>query len=163
MTSSSKYRNLFMVAAISVFLFACESAPKLAATPKTVVKHREVKAASTPVVAPAETAPTAPTIPAISAEAAALKLGITLYDNGDYNGAIRKLAGSAEIWNGRDKITQVNALKTMAFSYCVTSRIGLCRQKFEQALKLDLDFMLTPSEIGHPIWGPVFAKAKKQR
>ncbi len=163
MRKFSKYRNLFILAVTSVFLFACESAPKLVAPPKPVAKHKEVKAAPSPVVAAVEPAPAAPAIPTISAEVAALKLGITLFDNGDFNGAIRKLAGSTEIWNGRDIKTQVNALKIMAFSYCVTSKVRLCRQTFERALVLDPEFMLTPSEIGHPVWGPVFAKAKKTK
>jgi hypothetical protein len=49
----------------------------------------------------------------------------------------------------------------LAFSYCVTSKAQLCRQQFERALKIDPSFELLPSEIGHPIWGPVFLKAKK--
>jgi hypothetical protein len=57
----------------------------------------------------------------------------------------------------------VTALKYTAFSYCVTSRPAQCRQAFDKALKLDPAFELAPGEYGHPLWGPVFAKAKKER
>ena len=92
---------------------------------------------------------------------AGLKEGIALYNNGDYNGAIRRL-GLADVTGG-SKATQLAALKYTAFSYCVTSRQTLCRQQFDKALKLDSSFDLEPGEHGHPLWGPVFVKAKKSR
>jgi hypothetical protein len=49
----------------------------------------------------------------------------------------------------------------MAFSYCVTSRPAPCRQAFDRALRLDPSFDLAPGEHGHPLWGPVFTKAKQ--
>jgi hypothetical protein len=85
--------------------------------------------------------------------------GIALYNNGDYNGAIRRL-GLADVTGG-SKTTQLAALKYTAFSYCLTSRQTLCRQQFDKALKLDSSFDLEPGEHGHPLWGPVFVKAKK--
>lgn len=90
-----------------------------------------------------------------------LRDGIALYNNGDYNGAIRRL-GLADVTGG-PKTTQLQALKYTAFSYCVTSRQTLCRQQFDKALKLDPSFDLEPGEHGHPLWGPAFAKAKKAR
>ncbi|MBI3230981.1 MAG: TssQ family T6SS-associated lipoprotein, partial [Burkholderiales bacterium] len=61
----------------------------------------------------------------------------------------------------KDKAVQIDAAKFMAFSYCVTNRNALCRQQFERALKLDPSFDLAAGEKGHPLWGPVFLKAKK--
>ena len=90
-----------------------------------------------------------------------LKEGIALYNNGDYNSAIRRL-GAADVTAG-PKATQLEALKYTAFSYCVTSRQTLCRQQFDKALKLDPAFDLEPGEHGHPLWGPVFVKAKKSK
>lgn len=90
-----------------------------------------------------------------------LKEGIALYNNGDYNGAIRRL-GLADVTGG-SKTTQLEALKYAAFSYCLTSRQTLCRQQFDKALKLDSSFDLEPGEHGHPLWGPVFVKAKKSK
>lgn len=92
---------------------------------------------------------------------AGLKEGIALYNDGDYNGAIRRL-GMLDVTSG-PKATQLEALKYSAFSYCLTSRQTLCRQQFEKALKLDPSFDLEPGEHGHPLWGPVFVKAKKSR
>jgi hypothetical protein len=108
----------------------------------------------------AEGAKAAPgSAPAAAADQLALKEGIDLYNNGDYNAAIKRL-GAPEIANG-PKATQLEAIKYTAFSYCVTSRQTLCRQQFEKALKLDPNFDLAPGEHGHPLWGPVFTRAKK--
>lgn len=93
---------------------------------------------------------------------AALKEGIDLYTAGDYNGAVRRLAASNEIW-ASDKAIQLEALKHMAFSYCVTNRPTLCKQQFEKALKLDSNFDLLSGEKGHPLWGPVFDRVKKAK
>ena len=92
---------------------------------------------------------------------AALLEGMTLYDKGDYNGAIKRLA-YANVPTA-PKATQLTALKFTAFSYCLTARQALCRQQFDKALKIDPSFDLDPGEKGHPLWGPVFAKAKKAK
>jgi hypothetical protein len=88
-----------------------------------------------------------------------LQEGLRLYNDGDYNGAIKRL--SARDVNNGPLSTRLTALKYMAFSYCVTSRPGPCRQAFERALRLDPSFDLAPGEHGHPLWGPVFTKAKQ--
>jgi hypothetical protein len=88
-----------------------------------------------------------------------LQEGIRMYNDGDYNGAIRRL--SARDVNNGPLATRLTALKYMAFSYCVTSRPGPCRQAFDRALRLDPSFDLAPGEHGHPLWGPVFTKAKQ--
>lgn len=100
-----------------------------------------------------------------SAEAAAkaaLNAGIALYDNGDYAAAVKKLRTSSEIWSA-NKTVQLDALKYMAFSYCVMSQPVACKQQFDKALKLDPSFELAPGEKGHPMWNPVFDRAKKQK
>ncbi|MES2152795.1 MAG: TssQ family T6SS-associated lipoprotein [Pseudomonadota bacterium] len=118
-----------------------------------------------PSAARAPAAPQAPLVPAaplIAAEQALLQEGIALYNNGDYNGAIKRLS-APEIGASGVKAAQLSALKYMAFSYCVTQRQTLCRQQFEKALKLDPAFDLAPGERGHPLWGPVFTRAKKTK
>ncbi|MFZ6769552.1 TssQ family T6SS-associated lipoprotein [Undibacterium sp. Di26W] len=136
-------------------LLGCETAPTQAPAPnKPVGRQKEI--IITPPLQPLDTTP-AP--PPVSPDVQAMKDGMALYDAGDYNGALKRL-GSLDIWNGHNKDLQVNALKFMAFSYCVTSRVQLCRQQFDRALKLDPTFNLSPGEIGHPIWGPVFLKSK---
>ena len=90
---------------------------------------------------------------------AALKDGIRMYNEGDFNGAIKRLSGR-ELANG-PLAPRLEALKYTAFSYCVTSRPAQCRQAFDKALRLDPDFDLAPGEHGHPLWGPVFTKARQ--
>lgn len=92
-------------------------------------------------------------------ETAALQEGIRLYNDGDYNGAIRRL--SARDVSNAALATRLSALKYTAFSYCLTARPVLCRQSFDKALRLDPAFDLAPGENGHPLWGPVFTKAKQ--
>jgi tetratricopeptide (TPR) repeat protein len=88
--------------------------------------------------------------------------GIRLYDQGNYAAAIRKITSSNEIWYAGVSV-QTEALKYLAFSYCITRREAQCRQEFEKALKLDPEFDLATNEKGHPLWGPVFAKAKARQ
>lgn len=108
----------------------------------------------------ASTITPAPIATPTAAHVASLNDGIMLYDQGDFNGAIKKLSSSPEIWSS-DKVTQISALKYMAFSYCVTSRQLLCRQQFEKILQLDPAFDLEPGEKMHPLWAPAFDQAKK--
>ncbi len=89
----------------------------------------------------------------------ALSEGIALYNDGDFNGAIRKL----NTVKGAEKPVQLSAYKYSAFSYCVTGRKVACRHQFEKALKLDPNFDLEPGEKGHPLWGPVFARVKAKK
>jgi hypothetical protein len=97
--------------------------------------------------------------PTAARHPAALREGIKLYDEGDFNGAIRRLA-LADV-PAEPLAARLTALKYTAFSYCVTNRPGPCRQAFDKALKLDPGFDLGPGEHSHPLWGPVFARAKK--
>ena len=94
-----------------------------------------------------------------SSDQTALRDGIRLYNEGQFDDAIKRLS-SKDIANG-STATRVSALKYTAFSYCVTSRTEQCRQSFERALKLNPKFDLAPGEHGHPQWGPVFTRAKR--
>jgi tetratricopeptide (TPR) repeat protein len=91
---------------------------------------------------------------------AALRDGIRLYNEGDFNGAIKRL-GSNDIRANSPQRVRVDALKYTAFSYCVTSRPKQCEQTFEKILKIDPDFALESGEQGHPLWGPAFERAKR--
>jgi hypothetical protein len=92
---------------------------------------------------------------------AALREGISLYNNGDFTGAIVKL--SAPEIQAADASIRTSALKYTAFSYCVTQRPVPCRQAFDKALRIDAGFTLAAGEAGHPMWGPVFEKARASR
>ena len=144
--------------AAAAILSACDTiGPAIGIKPSAATPT----AVATPAGKPATgTSPTAqPMPPVLSAEQIGLRDGIELYNKGAYNDAIKRLA-VPEVAAGA-KATQLQALKYTAFSYCVTSRQTLCRQSFEKAFKLDSSFDLTPGEHGHPLWGPVFARAKK--
>jgi hypothetical protein len=164
MKTIAPFRQRAFISLVCLLILACESPPKTVSVPaqKIPVKQKETK--PTTVAAPPTTA-NAVEIPRVAstsnADIQALKEGIAMYNDGDYNGALKRLSNATEIWSGRNKSLQVSAFKYMAFSYCVTSKTQLCRQQFERALKIDPSFDLLPSEIGHPIWGPVFLKAKK--
>lgn len=93
--------------------------------------------------------------------AATLREGVRLYNIGEFNNAIAKL-NAPEIQNA-DAATRTSALKYTAFSYCVTQRPVPCRQAFDKALKIDARFDLAPGEEGHPMWSPVFEKARAGR
>ena len=90
--------------------------------------------------------------------AAAMLEGIRLYDNGEFDTAIAKLS-EPEIRTAPGPI-RVEALKYVAFSYCVTRDLADCRHAFDMALSIDPDFALGRGEGGHPMWGPVFEQAK---
>jgi len=100
-----------------------------------------------------------PERPAADRDDVALREGIALYHDGEYNAAIKRLNSSD--MNGASVRNRVTALKYTAFSYCVTNRPAPCRQAFERALRLDGAFELSPGEQGHPLWGPQFARAKQ--
>jgi tetratricopeptide (TPR) repeat protein len=91
---------------------------------------------------------------------AALREGVRLYNEGDFNGAIKRL-GSNDIRASSPLRVRVDALKYTAFSYCVTSRPKQCEQTFEKILKIDPDFTLESGEEGHPLWGPAFERARR--
>jgi hypothetical protein len=110
--------------------------------------------------------PPPPPAPVITPSGRALASGISLYDAGDFNGAIKRLLGAKEIWDDSaspDAVAnKVAANKYLAFSYCVTNRRTQCRKHFVDALKLDANFTLEPTEKKHPVWGPEYERAKKQ-
>jgi hypothetical protein len=159
---------LILATAGSLFLGGCAEFPifdqKSARTPS----HPKAVAArpAPPKAAPVAERDPAPQrdrngdgVPDNIKEGNGLREGMRLYDDGDFNGAIRRLA-ARDVNNG-PLSTRVTALKYTAFSYCVTSRPAQCRQAFDRALRLDPSFDLAPGEHGHPLWGPVFTKAKQ--
>jgi len=84
--------------------------------------------------------------------------GLDFYYKGNYLAAIEKFK-SPELASAPPP-SRVRTLKYLAFSYCVTNQLPACQQAFYDALRIDPQFKLSPSEAGHPIWGPVFLKAR---
>lgn len=87
-----------------------------------------------------------------------LDAGKAHFQNGEYGAAESALLDKS-IWTG-DQRSQVESLKYLAFIYCVTERITLCRHSFYKALQLDPAFELTSAESTHPLWGPEFVLAQ---
>lgn len=140
-----------LVALAAVLLSACAGYGESGGGPNSGRRAEEVLARR----------PVPATIPAQPRHQDALRDGIKLYDEGDFNGAIRRLA--AVDTSGESTANRLLALKYTAFSYCVTARPLPCRQAFDKAIRLDPGFDLAAGEHSHPLWGPVFAKAKKER
>ncbi len=90
----------------------------------------------------------------------ALDQGRKRYEEGRYDLADVWLQEALDVGlaNRRDK---VEAHKLAAFIACVQSRIGDCRRHFKAVLAIDPNFELARAEVGHPMWGPVFAELKK--
>jgi len=144
-----------------VALVGCQSTPPVAEPEPQRAATPEPEAVPPPPVPP----PPVPT-PTVTASGRALAEGVGMYDAGNFNGAIKRLLGAKEIW---DDSTTADALsnklaahKYIAFSYCVTNRRTQCRKHFVDAIKLNADFRLEPTEKTHPVWGPEFERAKKQ-
>lgn len=149
-------KNKTCLIAAALLLAGCESTGPLQQPAQTAVPQKEA--------APAASAPVAAPVPAAPAELPparkALNAGIELYKAGNFNGAIKQLA-APELAKA-DTPLQLEALKYTAFSYCVTSRVTLCRQQFVKAFKLDKSFDLSAGEKGHPLWTPSFERARKE-
>ena len=150
---------IFLITILGAALSGC-AIPQAEQAPPPQVNVPVVEA---PVPAPPPPAPAPPVRTALAADLQALKEGISLYNNGDYSDAIKRLNAAPEIWVSGPKSSQLEAMKYIAFCYCLTGRNTLCRLQFEKALKLDPSFHLAPGENGHPLWGPVFARAKKAK
>ena len=147
----------------AVLLAGCAQTPTAPVSGKTppaptvradAVAPLQHGAASVPAPVPAASA-----VQVAQAAQVALRDGIEAYNNGDYNAAIRKL-GAPDIARS-SKANQLSAIKYTAFSYCVSGRTRQCRQQFDKALRIDPAFELDTGEDGHPLWGPVFAQARK--
>jgi hypothetical protein len=88
-----------------------------------------------------------------------LRRGIRSYEDAEYAAAARQLRSA--VGRGlRASEDKVMAYKYLAFLACSSGRTTACHGEFRNALRVDPTFELAPAEAGHPIWGPVFRKAK---
>ena len=83
--------------------------------------------------------------------------GIRAYDDGNYAAAESALHRSLDrgLKSGRDQAT---AYKLLAFITCTSDRLAECEQSFRAARQADPGFVLSRSEAGHPVWGPVYRR-----
>jgi hypothetical protein len=151
-------RKLLAACLVAILAGGCAEFPIFDKTPSRNATHPKA-AASAERDAPARPRERSRERDDAARDAAALREGIRLYNEGDYNGAIKQL--TARELNNAPVPARVTALKYTAFSYCVTARPVFCRQSFDKALRLDAGFDLAPGEHGHPLWGPVFTQAKQ--
>ena len=83
--------------------------------------------------------------------------GIRAYDDGQYVQAETSLkrALATGLASARDKAT---AHKLLAFITCSSERLAECEAAFRAARAADPAFVLSRSEAGHPMWGPVYTR-----
>jgi Tfp pilus assembly protein PilF len=89
----------------------------------------------------------------------ALLGGMRAYDDGQYVQAEAQLkqALATGLASPRDRAA---ARKHLAFIYCTSQRVPACEAEFRAARRDDPAFALTRAEAGHPLWGPVWLKAR---
>jgi Tfp pilus assembly protein PilF len=87
----------------------------------------------------------------------ALFSGLSAYENGQYVEAEKHFerALSAGLVSSRDT---AEAHKHLAFIYCSNKRTPECEAAFRAARKANSAFVLSRSEQGHPVWGPVYKR-----
>ena len=85
----------------------------------------------------------------------ALLTGIRSYEEAQYADAEKSLSLALSTGFTVKKDAAL-AHKYLAFIYCTTERIDACKQSFRSARLADPAFELSKSEIGHPVWGPVY-------
>jgi len=156
-------RRSYVAAVVAAALVAagCETPSPRQTAPASDAAPPPSRATQRPPQPTPPTQPAKPPVPVKSAAEIALDEGITLYDAGSYNEAIKSLTGAKEIWDGGPDALKVRAYKYVGFSQCVLGRRTACRQQFTEALKLDPGFALEPAERTHPIWGVEYEAAKK--
>ena len=87
--------------------------------------------------------------------------GMKAYEEADYAKAIKMYQDVLK--ETISPADQVLTLKYMAFSYCLTNKMTLCRTEFEKILQLNPAFELDAAEAGHPSWGPPFRTVKAKQ
>ena len=152
--------GVLMVAGCATPTTSADNTPSANAPAPTQGRMPDEPAAS--AVAPPSTSPSMQAeVPAeLSASEKSLASAIATFDRGEYALAIRQLTPLTTD-AALDKASQLRALKSLAFSQCLSRATTACRQSFERAFRLDPKFDLAPAERGHPVWAPEFERARK--
>lgn len=90
-----------------------------------------------------------------------LNNGLAHYKNANYVAAQRALQNALDTGLS-DKQDKLTAYKHLAFIACLNQRQAECRANFRSAFQVDPAFSLTPAEVGHPMWGPVYRSTKEE-
>jgi len=92
----------------------------------------------------------------------ALVDGMRQYEEGAFEAAERSLR--AAISQGlRNHSDEAEAYKRLAFIACAFQRPVDCERNFRAAFDADATFRLGASEVGHPVWGPVYRRVAAER
>jgi hypothetical protein len=83
--------------------------------------------------------------------------GMRAYDDAQYESAERQFKQALALGLAAPK-DRAEAHKRLAFIDCAADRLGECEAEFRLARQADRNFKLSPSEAGHPVWGPVYRK-----
>jgi hypothetical protein len=147
-------RPVSALAVAALVLSACGTAPTTPPQPAPPVP---------PPVAPPQPPPTA-SIASLYRQPAERSLvdGIRLYEEASFRpaeAALRRALGEG-LADRRDRAT---AFKYLAFITCAFDRVAECEASFAAAFDADPAFTLGESEVGHPLWGPVYARIAAQR
>jgi hypothetical protein len=86
--------------------------------------------------------------------------GMRLYEDGAFDRA-EDAFRSALLAGLQDKHDTAVAFKYLAFIACAFNRPADCERSFLSAFRADPDFRLSASEIGHPLWGPVYRRVEE--
>lgn len=88
-----------------------------------------------------------------------LSAGVRQYEDGDLKAAQKSLqeALATGLTFNADKVA---AHKYLAFIACSSGDEKQCRDEFRRAFDIDPSFKLAPTEIGHPVWGPVYTSVR---
>ncbi|MBX3607694.1 MAG: TssQ family T6SS-associated lipoprotein [Piscinibacter sp.] len=91
----------------------------------------------------------------------ALLGGLRAYDDAQYPQAEQQLQAAlqAGLVSARDRAA---AHKYLAFIYCTSNRSAECEAAFRAARAADPAFVLSKSEAGHPVWGPVYQRLQQR-
>lgn len=157
----NKTSTWLLTGLIGMAVVGCATAPAPYKQPDPVPAPTP---ASVPVAAPkAPPAPPPPPVvvaPEPSPSEKSLDEALASFERGDYPSAMKQLSPLTTD-SALDTSKQLKALKTLAFSQCLTKAVVACRKTFERAFVLDPAFDLAATEQGHPVWGPQFLRARK--
>ena len=89
----------------------------------------------------------------------ALLAGLRAYEDAQYADAEKQFGLALKLGLASPK-DRAAADKHLAFIYCTSHRIADCEASFRAARAADPGFSLSKSEIGHPLWGPVYKRVQ---
>jgi Tfp pilus assembly protein PilF len=133
--SPTRHLRALLAAGLSILLGACASAPPPPASVSTLLER------------PAERA---------------LAAGLVDYDDGAFDRAQTDFETAVK-QGLRDPHDNSVAHKHLAFIACAFNHPAECEAQFRSAFAADPGFRLSDSEIGHPIWGPVYRRVAAAR